>query len=116
VESRARCIPHFIGLHAVQMLALIAFGLQRWPRPEVVRVRALLVAAASYASLFCLLLWEALRGQSLAAPDAMALASIALWAAATVVALGWIGLGSRGASRHDLDRNAVRQPNSSFRL
>ena len=33
-------VPHFIGLHAIQALALIAVGLRRWRRPEAVRVRA----------------------------------------------------------------------------
>jgi hypothetical protein len=88
-------VPHFIGLHAVQALALIAVGLRRWRRPEGVRVRALLAGAASYASLFLLLLWEALRGRSVVAPDATALLSIAIWAAVTVLVLGWIGAGSR---------------------
>ena len=32
------------------------------------------------------------------APDAMALASIALWAASTALALGWLGLRSRGVA------------------
>jgi hypothetical protein len=101
-------VPHFIGLHAIQALALIALGLRRWRRPEAVRVRALVVAAAGYASLFLLLLWEALRGRSLvAAPDAMALASFAVWAALTALALGWIGLRSRGATRDGLDGIAV---------
>ena len=50
-------VPHFIGLHAIQALALVAIGLTRWRRPEVVRVRAMLTAAASYAALFLLLLW-----------------------------------------------------------
>jgi hypothetical protein len=91
-------VPHFIGLHAVQSLALIAVGLRRWRRPEADRLKALLAAAASYAALFLLLLWEALRGQSIVAPDATALASIAIWAVATTLVLGWIALGSRGAS------------------
>jgi hypothetical protein len=100
-------ISHFIGLHAIQTLALIAIGLRRWRRPESVRVRVLLAAAASYASLFLLLLWEALRGQSVAAPDVTALASMAIWAMVTALVVGWIGLGSRGASRDSLDRMAV---------
>jgi hypothetical protein len=101
-------VPHFIGLHAIQALALIALGLRRWRRPEVVRVRVLVAAAAAYASLFLLLLGEALRGRSLvAAPDAMALASFAIWAAVTVLALGWIGVRSRGASRERLDGMAA---------
>ena len=100
-------IPHFIGLHAIQTLALIAVGLRRWRRSETIRVRTLLAAAASYASLFLLLLWDALRGQSVVAPDARALASIAIWAMVTALVLGWIGLGSRIASRENLDRMAV---------
>lgn len=100
-------IPHFIGLHAIQTLALIAVGLRRWRRSEAIRVRTLLAAAASYASLFLLLLWDALRGQSVVAPDATALASIAIWAMVTALVLGWIGLGSRIASRENLDRMAV---------
>lgn len=100
-------VPHFIGLHAVQVLALIAIGLRRWRRPEAVRVRVVLAAAASYASLFLLLLWEALRGKSVVAPDALALASIAVWAAVSALLVGWIGIGSRGASRDNVDRMAV---------
>jgi hypothetical protein len=90
-------VPHFVGLHALQVLALVAVGLRRWRRPETVRVRAVLVAAASYASLFLLLLWQARRGQSVVVPDATAVASIAIWAALTALVLAWIGLGSRQA-------------------
>jgi hypothetical protein len=100
-------VPHFIGLHAVQVLALIAVALRRWRRPEDVRVRVVLAAAASYASLFLLLLWEALRGKSVVAPDPVALASIAVWAVVTLLLIGWIGIRSRGASRDGLDRIAV---------
>ncbi|HEY7302569.1 MAG TPA: hypothetical protein VH601_00530 [Bryobacteraceae bacterium] len=87
-------VPHFIGLHAMQVLALAAIALRRWRRPEIIRVRALLAAAASYALLFVLLLWGALQGQSIAAPNAMAM--IAIWAVFTVLVLGWISVGSRG--------------------
>ena len=93
-------VPHFIGLHAIQVLALIAIGLRRWRAPEAVRVKAVLAAAACYASLFLVLLWGALRGQSLVAPDAAALGSILIWAVVTMLVLGWIAVGSRRAS-HD---------------
>ena len=86
-------VPHFIGLHAIQALALIAIGVRRWRRAESVRIRAVLAAAASYASLFVLLLWEAMRGHSIMGSDALAL--IGIWAMATVLVLGWIGLSSR---------------------
>jgi hypothetical protein len=95
--------PHFIGLHAIQALALIAVGVRRWRAPEAVRVRAVLAAAASYASLFLLLLWEALRGRSIVAPDATALASIAIWAVVTALVFGVIGAGARRGSRDSLD-------------
>jgi hypothetical protein len=100
-------VPHFIGLHAIQALALVALLLGQSRRPEPVRVRAVLAAAASYTALFFLLVWQALRGQSVVAPDAMALASIAIWALVTVLALGWIALGAREASRDGLNRMAV---------
>jgi len=53
------------------------------------------VAAASYASLFLLLLWGALRGQSVVAPDVAALSAIAIWALMTALVLGWIFPGPR---------------------
>ena len=86
-------VPHFIGLHAIQMLALIAIGLRRWRRPDAVRVRAVLAATASYASLFLLLLWQALCGRGLVAPDATGLASLAIWTGVTLLVLGGIAVG-----------------------
>ena len=100
-------VPHFIGLHAIQALALVAVGLRRWRTPETVRVKAILALAASYTSLFLLLLLGALRGHSIVAPDETTLTSIALWAVVTVLVLGWISLRSRGASRAPLARMAV---------
>jgi hypothetical protein len=92
-------VAHFIGLHAIQVLALIAAVVRRWRRSEVVRVRAIFGAAASYASLFLLLLWGALRGQSVAAPDATMLGSLVIWLVTTTLVVGWIGAGSPRVSR-----------------
>ncbi len=91
-------VAHFVGLHAIQVLALVAVGLRRWRRPESVRVKAVLIAAASYASLFLLLLWEALRAQSVVAADAMALALIGIWAVSTALVLWWLAVRSRGVA------------------
>ena len=93
-------VPHFIGLHALQALAIVAVVMRRWRQPEAVRVRAILVVAASYASLYFLLLWEAMRGKSIVAPDVIALASIAIWAAVTVVLLAWTLASSRDGLAH----------------
>ncbi|MBC7896471.1 MAG: hypothetical protein H7066_13735 [Cytophagaceae bacterium] len=96
-------VPHFVGLHAIQALALLAVGLRRWRRPESVRTRAVLVGAASYAALFGLLTWEALRGHSVLAPDATAVTAFATWGALTLLASGWIGLSARRVPNHTLD-------------
>jgi hypothetical protein len=100
-------VPHFVGLHAIQAMALLAVALRRWRRPERVRVRAVFAAAASYAALFLLLLVEALRGHSVVAPDALTLSSIVIWVAASVLVLGWIGVGSRGTPGDGMRRIAA---------
>lgn len=99
-------VPHFIGLHAIQALALIAVGLRRWRRSDAVRVRAVFAATASYAALFLLMLWMALRGQSVMALDQIAVASFLMWAGGSMLIFGWIGRGSCSASRsiHDESR------------
>ncbi len=76
-------VAHFVGLHALQVLPLIAVVLGRRRIPDVVRVRLVLSAAASYAGLFALLLLQALRGQSVIAPDAMSVALFSVWLAAS---------------------------------
>lgn len=90
-------IPHFIGMHALQVipLALIVIELlaRRVTRLQDVTVRYRLVAivAATYVAVLALLTWQALRGQSIVQPDATTLtvtAAIAVLAAvAAVVAL-----------------------------
>ncbi len=71
-------VPHFVGLHAVQALGLFALVFAS-PR----RVRLVLAAASSYTALFALLLWQALRGQSILQPDVMML----VWLGATTAAV-----------------------------
>jgi hypothetical protein len=79
-------VAHFIGLHALQVLPIVAFVLSRRRLSDPVRVRLTLTAAASYAALFAVLLAQALRGQSLLAPDALTLTLAAIWAIATTTA------------------------------
>jgi len=88
-------VPHFVGLHALQVLALFGLLARRWRRPESVRVRAVQLAAASYASLFLLLLWQSLRGRSVVAMDADTLTALVLWATASFAAFGSLGIFSK---------------------
>ena len=85
VEHGDLRVPHFLGLHALQALPLLALAIRR-RATAAVRERLVLVASASYALLFAILVWQALRGQSLASPDAETLGALALWLAGTVVA------------------------------
>jgi len=82
-------VPHFLGLHALQGLPLIALALRRRRWPETMRVRLIFAAGASYALLFAILLWQALRGQPLMNTDAAMITSFVTWAALTAAAV-WI--------------------------
>jgi hypothetical protein len=87
-------VPHFLGLHAVQILPLMAFLLRRSVLSAARRQRAVFVAAASYASLFGILLGQALSGQSVLAPEGLTLAAIAAWLAGTLAGAAWVRLSS----------------------
>ncbi|MFF8377542.1 hypothetical protein ACF07V_15605 [Streptomyces sp. NPDC015661] len=88
-------IPHFFGMHALQLLPLLLIVLSalaarsaRFPAlarltDERVRLRLTLTASAAYAATFVLLTWQALRGQALFAPDGATLAG-----AGAIVLLG----------------------------
>ncbi|MBE8521569.1 hypothetical protein ILP97_29465 [Amycolatopsis sp. H6(2020)] len=85
-------IPHFVGMHALQALPLLAIALMalasRFPRlrDDVVRARLVLVGAAGYAGLIALVTWQALRAQSIVHPDAATLGAFALLVAAAGLA------------------------------
>jgi hypothetical protein len=56
-------VAHFLGLHALQLLPIVALLLARRRVNDAIRVRLTIAAAASYAGLFAILLSGALRGQ-----------------------------------------------------
>jgi len=80
-------VPHFVGLHAMQVLPLVGWAIarRRWPADrQVALVRA---AAAAYAALVGILLWQALRGEPVASPGAATLVALAITAAGIGVAV-----------------------------
>ena len=81
-------IPHFIGLHALQVLPLIAFVMRRRRLNIDTRVRLTLTAAGSYFTLVVLLLIQALRGQPILRPDALTFGLFVSWALVTAMS-GW---------------------------
>lgn len=79
-------VPHFIGLHSVQVFLLVAVllaawsGRVAWLRSARTRAQLVGVVIFGYTGLFAITAWQALRGQSLVHPDA------ATWTAAAAVA------------------------------
>ncbi|WP_234323735.1 hypothetical protein [Streptomyces sp. NRRL F-2580] len=77
-------IPHFFGMHALQLLPLLVLVLtalaprSRRLRDERVRVRLVFVSGAVYAAVLALLTWQALRGEPLVHPGTATLGAGAL--------------------------------------
>ncbi|MER6915673.1 hypothetical protein ABT354_28710 [Streptomyces sp. NPDC000594] len=92
-------IPHFVGMHALQLLPLLVFALTllagRLPRlrAEHTLVRLTVTASLGYAALVALTTWQALRGQPLLSPDAATLATLAAILTATAAGV-WLSLRS----------------------
>lgn len=83
-------IGHFVGLHALQALPILAILLNRFLATrldEHSRARLLVVAGAAYGVLTMTLTWQALRGQPLLRPDALTLAAWAAVLTASVTAV-----------------------------
>jgi hypothetical protein len=87
-------IGHFVGLHALQALPILAMLLIRFAArlDERTKVRLLRVAGFAYIGMTLILTWQALRGQSVVRPDALTLSVagmlVAVTATATIAVLG----------------------------
>jgi hypothetical protein len=86
-------VPHFVGLHALQLLPLLGWLIIRYGgglRPAS-RTALVWIAGLGYLGVVGLLTWQALRGQSIVHPDAHTLTAAGLLlvavSAATLVVL-----------------------------
>jgi hypothetical protein len=80
-------VPHFVGLHALQLLPLLALALQRIPGLAArARSRLVLAGAASYLGLVLITLQQALRGQPLISLDRITAWALAAWIVGTAAA------------------------------
>jgi hypothetical protein len=85
-------IGHFLGLHAMQVLPLLGFALtrswaaRRWTLRQ--RTQLVLLAAGTYGALTVFVTWQALRGQSIVAPDTLTIGIGILGAVAGMALLG----------------------------
>ena len=69
-------VPHFWGLHALQALPLLALALGRLPLGARQRGWLVHVGGLVYGGVLGVLLWQALRGQPLLAPDSATLGAL----------------------------------------
>ncbi|WBB76416.1 hypothetical protein O7602_13155 [Micromonospora sp. WMMD1128] len=86
-------VGHFVGLHALQALPLLAILLDRFVGARLdalTRARLVLVGGVAYAALTLLLTWQALRGQPLSRPDGLTLTVAAALALTTAAATGLV--------------------------
>jgi hypothetical protein len=89
VEHGDLRVPHFIGLHALQVLPIFVWLLARRNVDVARRARLAVVAGGGYAALFLIMIWQALRGQALISPDAVTLTALLVWAAVTAGLAVW---------------------------
>ncbi|WP_424189516.1 hypothetical protein ACOBQX_13075 [Actinokineospora sp. G85] len=77
-------VGHFVGMHALQVLPLVAFLTRR--KAESLRVRLVSAAGVAHLGVTLVVTWQALRGQSVVAPDLLTVGVlVAVLAAAGVV-------------------------------
>ncbi|MEV4345855.1 hypothetical protein AB0J83_15395 [Actinoplanes sp. NPDC049596] len=80
-------IGHFVGMHGLQALPLLAFLLGHSRLATRQRLRLLLIAATAYGLMTLTLTWQALRGQPLLSPDALTLAAVGILIGGTALAV-----------------------------
>jgi hypothetical protein len=82
-------VPHFFGLHGLQIIPLLGWLALRRRRDQAVgkQIGVAFAIAGSYLVLVAILTVQALRGQSVIEPDGTTLAVLALWLGATAVAI-----------------------------
>jgi hypothetical protein len=85
-------IPHFFGLHGVQVIAFLGWLISRRHTERASRQQVGLVftSAASYLACIAILGWQALRGQSAIEPDSATLTAMLIWLGATMTAVAWL--------------------------
>ena len=74
-------IPHFLGLHALQVIPFLVWWRRKSTRQFVFAI------SGSYLALYLLLIWQALRGESIVAPSSTTLIALAVWLIASTMAL-----------------------------
>jgi hypothetical protein len=81
-------VPHFIGLHGLQALAIVGWLLASFAPAWLSnrgRAQLAIIAGLAWIALTLLLVWQALRAQPVTAPDALTLTALGGLIAATAI-------------------------------
>lgn len=98
-------IPHFVGIHGAQVIPLLGLLLSRRRRWSLRgRVATVWIAAAFYLGLVALITFQALRDQSIIAPDTLQLGLLGGWVSAAALAVLGVWLTTRGGQRMTAER------------
>ena len=81
-------VPHFVGIHALQALPLVAWAIRRTRFGTPHQVALVWIAGFAYGGVTWLLTWQALRAQPLHQPDAATLTALATLAGIAAAATG----------------------------
>ena len=98
-------VPHFLGMHALQVLPLAAFALERLAstvrvlNQRKLRARLMWIFAIVYAGALVILTGQALAGESVVRPGAAVIVSTALLLAGAAIAIG-ASVTRAGSSAH----------------
>lgn len=85
-------VPHFFGLHAMQVVPAVALvlGVLFPAFSQTQRVRLTWIVGLGYLALTLLLTWQALRGQPIVAPDALTLGALGALLTGAGAAAAWV--------------------------
>ena len=98
-------IPHFLGLHGLQIIPLLGWLTLRRSAPvDRKQTSRPFAAAVSYVALVAVLMWQALCGQSIAEPDGATFLALLIWLGTTAAAV----LVLSGAVSHERSSAASR--------
>ena len=82
-------VPHFIGIHGLQLVPLFAVVLGLLAVSELVRVRLVWTFTGFYTGLLVLTAWQALRQQPFTSPDLLTMGAFGVLVAGTMSAAAW---------------------------
>ena len=82
-------VPHFVGIHGLQLVPLFAVALGLFAIGELARIRLVWTFAGFYTGMLVLTGWQALRGQPFSSPDLLTIGAFGVLVAGTMVAATW---------------------------